>query len=263
MAKNILQEAIAESKQIKEVAIANARSVLIDHFKDDIKSVVDKQLNEAHASDVQVGVDADYDQEDKLYEQDESCDEVEDDEKESDAMELEYMEELDLDLGADEDSEEEEEEVEESLSEMEDEEVTEATEGDDSEDEDEGLSEKDLDEAIAEALGELHEVTHGGLGDVEFIDPDSHPTGLMDEDGKEQNHDKKEPPAKKDWTVKEGLYQKRIAKLVKENLLHKKAVNVLKKNLNEVRLFNAQLYFTSKLMREHENLNEGLKKKII
>jgi hypothetical protein len=224
--KNILEEAIADSKELKKAAFQNAQRMILENFKSDLKEMVEDQINEmAEEGGEESAPDADLD----LSGLEEGGDVGEED------MALED----ELNLSESDESLEDES---------------------DSEEEDEGgLTEADLSNAIKAAL---QEVEHGGLGDMEEIDPDSHPTGLMDEDGKEAGWDTKSTPNKKDFTVKEGSYKKRIAALVTENTLLKKTNEKLKSSLAEVNLFNTKLHYAHKLVNK-EGLDNQTKRAIV
>lgn len=258
--KNILEEAILEGKQIKKAATKNAEALLAEHFKDRLRDLVESQLNE-RASDSQVGLDEDQFHEYKFMESDlhenedkEDCEDEEDDEMKEEsfdyALEGEDSEGSDdelagLDLSDESDEDSDEEGGEEDL---------------DTESLDHGLTEADLDEALEEAL---QEVTHGQLGDVEHVGPDKHDTGLLDTDSSEKGWDEKTPPAAKDMTVKEAAYKAKIAKLVKENIMHKKAYKQLLESLNEVKLFNAQLFYANKIMNRFPGMKNEHKQKVV
>lgn len=246
--KNLLQEAIADAKEIKEAAIANAQSILMEHLKENVRAVVDEQLNEALSEEA-------------------SCDDKEikeGDEMTNEENELELEELPEVAMG-DEDSEDEEENEEEG-SEDEDEE-----EGGEDEDEDleEGLTEADLDEALQAAL--MSEVDHGQLGDPEdVVNGDNNDTGIADEDSKEEGWDKKSPPKSKASTLATGekyhqeslRLKKKVAELAKENVMVKKANKKLGETIKEVKLFNAKLFYAVKLMQK-EGLDATAKDKII
>jgi hypothetical protein len=243
--KNILQEAIAESKQIKEAAVKNAEAVLMEQFKDSIRETVEAQLNEGQASDIR-DPDCSDDQEEKMYEaKDEVCDDEEESEVTEEQITYEVSEEPEEDEGLELDALDDDED---------DEEVT-----------DEGLTEADIDAALAEALSDesLTEVAHGKLGEPQEVTPEKHDTGLMDEDGTEAGWEEKSSKAAKQWGVKEHSYKSKIAKLVKENLLYKKANRTLKTSLKEVKLFNAQLFFANKLMNKYPGIATEHKKDIV
>lgn len=223
--KSILEEALADSKQVKKAAMANAQKLILENFKEDLKEMVEDQINEMAG---------------------------EEGGAEDESASLEGGDELDLgDLGGEEDLQ---------LSESADEGESDSDGDDDDSSEEEGLTEADLSKAIAAAL---MEVDHGPMGEMEEIDPEgSHPTGLMDKDAKEDGWENKVTPNKKDFTVKENAYKARITKLVSENTILKKANETLKKTVSEMNLFNTKLHFAHKLLQK-ENLNVETKKQIL
>lgn len=243
---NILKEAIAEAKSLREAAMHNAKEILAEHYKDDIKNLMESQLNEM--------ADEDEDKED-----DDNMDENlvggQDHLDQFNIMEEE--EDMDLDLGLD-DKEDEGLDFD-----------------DDEEDADlgEGYSEDELEEALASAL---QEVDHGDLGEMEYVDPDKRADsrGISDEDTKEAGWEEKTAPASTQAEIygKHGKYheaKKHILKLVKENLRLKKevrrarkAVVKLSEAVNEQKLFNAKLFYTHKLL-ENKTLRSETRDKIV
>lgn len=218
--KNILQEAIADAKELKAAALSNAENVLLEHLKDNLKSVVEAHLNENEEGEKEEGGD----------------------------MKLETALEENEQLMAGEEEMEEEDEA--------------GDEGDEDEGDEDGLSEEDLEEALGAALS-LQEVEQGALGEPEEIDPDTHDTGLLDVDTKPAGWQEKEAPAATDRTVKENRALKsKVIKLVTENALLKKANSKISSALNEVKLFNAKLFYANKLMQK-EGLGIDTKKKIV
>jgi hypothetical protein len=223
MSKNILKEALADGKALKMAALKNAQNLILENMKEDLKEMVEDQMNEV-ADDEDTA-----DSEPVTEGEDMSLDSDEDD------LDLEEEDE-DLDLDSEDD-----------------------LFADDDEEEDSGLSEADLREALSAALTE---VSHGSLGDQEHITPDSHPTGLMDQDKSEKGWEEKTAPAKKDFTVKEAAYRKKIANLVAENTMLRKTNVELRKTVNEVNLFNTKLHLAHKLMNK-PGLNVSQKKAIV
>ena len=217
--RNILKEALEDSKALKQVALVNAKNLLMEQVKDTVKEMVDRELAEAANASVN--------------ESDEPVKE------ETDMAEDKVCE--DLDLG------EEEEDV--GLDMGDDL----GGEGEDEDDLDLGLSESDLQEAINSALLEVEQPQ---VGEVENINPDKHDRGLMGREKTEKDWEGETPPAKKDYTVKEQLNaaRGRIANLAKENVVLKKANRVLSKAVNEMKLFNSKLFYANKLLQK-----EGLK----
>lgn len=218
--KNILAEAIADSKSLKKAALANAQNLILESMKKDLREMVEDQMNEAAEAEEN---------------EEEECEE-EEEVNEGAQMNIKETEDADLDdLAGDFDAGE--------------------TEDEEGGDEFDGLSESDLNEAIRAAL---QEVDHGKMGDVRIVDPDNHPEPITGEDKKEDGWENKEPPAAKDWTVKEGKMKDRIAKLVVENTMLRKTNEKLKKAVNEVHLFNTKLHYAHKLL-NREGLTQNLK----
>lgn len=223
--KNILAEAIADSKALKSAAVANAQALILESMKDNLKEMVEEQMNEMADETVAEG---------------DHCEPDGDEEELSEGTEMDITENEDFDfdaLSADEDEDESESE----------------------EDELAGLSEADLHEALAAAL---NEVDHGKMGDLRPIGPDDHEDPITGADSKEAGWEEKTAPAKKDFTVKENAYKARIAKLVTENTMLKKANEKLKATVNEVNLFNTKLHYAHKLLNK-EGLAANVKKAII
>lgn len=230
---NILKEALQEAKALKEAAIRNAENSLVGHFREVLEETVSAELNEE--SDMDAG---------------DELDEEGDDDTMAETMEHDpygdTMSEMfdDEDLELSEDDLDEDEEGGDDLDELE---------------EAAGFSETDLTEAIQQAL---MEVDHGDLGEMDELDPDSHPTGLMDQDSKEAGWDDKDAPHKKDWTVKESKYRRKISKLVSENAALKKGMAKLREAVQETNLFNRKMYFAHKILSK-PGLTEGMKRKVV
>lgn len=124
--KNILAEALADSKTLKNAALANATSILIESMKNDLKEMVEDQMNEM-AGDEEVTEEINEETDMKL--------------SENEDMDLDFSDE-DEDVDLDEESEDEDE------------------------DEDVGLSESDLQEALMSALNEVDHGGLGDLEEV-------------------------------------------------------------------------------------------------
>lgn len=226
--KNILTEALADSKALKQAAYANAHNMILEGFKSNLKEMVDEQINEMSG-------------------------EEGGDEAPVDELDLSGLE------GGDEGEDTMATEDEFNLSEADESAEDEGSAEDEAEDEAEGLSEADFSAALTAAL---QEVDHGGLGDMDEIDDGQHPTGLMDKDAKEAGWEEKTTPNKKDFTMKEGVYKKRIVQLVTENTMLKKANEQLKKVVSEVNLFNTKLHYAHRFLQK-EGLDDRTKKTIL
>lgn len=243
--KNLLQEAIADAKDIRQAALANAQTIIMEHLKENVRAVVDEQLSDALHENEEAGCE-DNKEDDQMTE------------NESNELDLEELPEVAMS-----DESEEEEEKDES-------EEDEEEEGDEEdEDLDEGLTEADLDEALRAAL--VSEVDHGGLGDPELvINGAGGADGIADEDTKEAGWETKKAPKAKATTLATGekyqqealRLQKKVVQLAKENAIAKKANASLSETIKEVKLFNAKLFYAVKLMQK-ENLDASIKDKIV
>lgn len=236
MSKSILQEAMEDTKLLKETAIENAKNVLVEAISPKIKEFVETQIGESEVneetnavSDTDVGGELDMESSGMYEAEDKTEPEIEEAKEEDEKPVDEVVE----------------------------------------------ITNEDLRKAFSEILkSDLHEATvtksfadeqdpnikdvdgiHGGKGKME--------TGLNDKKNGESFWNDETPPDAKDWTVKEAWYKKqgrvlasKLAKVQKENSEYKQACNYLKRNLQEVNLFNSKLLFTNKLLQ-----NTGLSNK--
>lgn len=271
MAKTILEEAMEDTKLLKETAIQNARNILIEAISPQIKQFVESQLGETALEEdptAQMGVpmemEASEDEfdmepaEDMEGSEDEEKEEEEDDTEEDlnlikkvvdkgvEAVKAEHggtgVEEESLELEAKDETEGEEEEMDEVVE----------------------ITNEDLKKALSEVLGSMKNIKEAtvskSFGDVEDPTPKTcggkGQTGIADEkSGEHQWIDEKAPHAQ-DWTVKEANYRKVIEALTKENKEYKQACQFLKRNLQEVNLFNSKLLYTNKLLHSTELNNK-------
>jgi hypothetical protein len=238
-----LKEAIADANELREAAISNAQSVLMESMKENVRAFVSKELDGVLNESKEV-----------VTEEDANCEPEGQEEVKEGEYKMTETEDLDLDKLSDEEEGSEDEGAEEE--ETEEEETV-----------DEGINESELDEAIRAALSE---VDHGDLGDVTvMVNGDSKdPDGLADLDKKEEGWDKKGAEKSHDSKLATGekyhqeAYKAKIANLVKENVYLKKANRKLADTVNEVKLFNAKILYTSKLL-QREGLSADVKKTIV
>jgi hypothetical protein len=252
---DLLKEAIADAKAVRETALANAKAALEEAFTPKLQSMLSQKLKEEEVGDEdEEETEEGYAEEGEDHEEDaESAEEMESDELESEEEEIPVADdeegEKDIDVaveddevdGGEEDDEdldleaiikeleeedEEEEEVEESTEESTEDSVEEATEeeAEITEDEDEGEDEDVVDEEIVDLSELLNDLTE-------------------DEDDSEE-------------VKAENI---RLSGSLKE---HRKVVKYLKDKLNEVNLLNAKLLYTNKLFKGY-NLNNDQKLKIV
>jgi hypothetical protein len=278
--KNILQEALEDTKLLKEIAIENAKNVLVEAVVPKIKQVVEHQLGETDVA-LECG---DMAGQDQLPDMEETpfpgqmaagvpgmmpglAGAVP-----GIGLEVGMYEDepqlapppppVDLDLDAEpaeepapkkadseggEKKEKKKEKKEESTMDQEAVQL-EADKKDDEKEVDEvvQITQEDLRAAFSEVLKqELSEATVSkSFGDVSTPEEG----GILDKKSGETHFKDAEAPAAQDWTVKEAAYKKLLKKLSEENEQYKKACAVLKKNLHEVHLFNSKLLYTNKLI---------------
>ena len=148
MAKDILKEAIADAKAVREVALANAKAALEEAFTPKLQSMLSAKLSEDldEAEDMEeIGYGMEEDMDERMY--DEDMDETVGMEKEEKEMEEDLDEEIDLEEILNELELEEGEEVsEDTVEEAKDEDLEEAKHDDDKDDVKEA-DDKDLEEA--------------------------------------------------------------------------------------------------------------------
>lgn len=242
MGKSILEEAMEDTKLLKQSAIENAKNVLVEAITPKIREFVETQIGEA-----------------------------------DDKMELEGMYDEKMDSGGTNTvpSDGSIGEAKDDLDEAKDEEMKEAK---DSQDEPEKVEEvvditkEDIKRAFSEVFAEeLKEATvTKGFGDMQNATIKNAggkgEKGIADEKTGEHNWNDVTPPDAKDWSVKEAFYRKQVKSLAtkltgvqKENVEYKKALSFLKRSLQEVNLFNGKLLYTNKLL---QSANLSNKQKI-
>lgn len=259
--RDLLKEAIADAKAVKEVAITNAKAALEEAFTPHLKSMLEKKLTamdeddyvtdktEENDPEYKPGTAAkitDYEEVDEDIDLEELLRELEDENAEES--------EEDLDVPAD-DLEGAEEEAEE------DEEL----DFDNMTAEDlESFIEKVVDEMIA--AGEL-EGGHEGMEDEPGAEmnmetpTDEEPMQEPGEIMAEKAEDKEE--------MQDDLVSKKLEESEKERLSLEKdlaeafdAINTLKSELNEVNLLNSKLLYTNKIFKA-KNLSEAQKVQVL
>ena len=301
MAKNreMLKEAIAEAKAVKEMAIANAKVALEEAFTPQLKNMLSLKLQEMEDEDSKKSMEEmKYEEDDdksmkeeKMYDEDDSKESMEE-EVNLDELLAELEEDASLEEGKEED-----ETVDENISEDEDMEVedeeseTEEVEGEPLDLED--MTDEDLKSMIEDVIsdmvksGELEagEEEMGDDADVMDMDMD------MDMDSEEEELEeeinlsellKEIEDLKEEEIVSERKKGKKEEKSEKEDKkkksekedkdlkedLNKKleeaysAIKILKSELNEVNILNAKLLYSNKIFKA-KNLNESQKLKVL
>ena len=242
--KDLLSEAIADAKAVKETALANAKLALEEAFTPQLQSMISAKLAE------------------------EADDEEEMDMVEDDEMELEEAEESELELEMDSEEEadlEEAEEEEEMAYEEEEEEMTEMDSEEEEMTEMEDEDELDLESIIRELEEEMEDDSEEEMTEMdsdeeeleeaeeeEEIDLDEVIRTLkeMEDDEEEMNEMDSEEELEEEEDVVADLEEAY------------KTIESLQSTINEVNLLNAKLLYTNKLFRTFD-LNEGQKIKVL
>jgi len=285
MANNdLLKEAIADAKAVKETAIANAKLALEEAFTPHLKSMLSAKLEEMDKEDVDEGYDEDVKEEvseDTVAEEKEEMDEAK---EELDEINLdELLAELELDENARTDAEEEgyldgmkdekedlkedertDAEEEGYLDGMEDEKEDEEDKIDDEEIDLEDMSEDDLKGFIEDVIKDL--VADGtieagedfGEEDVEDeveVEDDVEVDVEIDEAVDGEKGIGNEDGDKDDSKVEKETEKMRFKEALDE-------IEALKVELQEVNLLNAKLLYTNKVFKS-KNLTEDKKVKVL
>ena len=226
--KDLLKEAIADAKAVRETALANAKIALEEAFTPRLQSMLSAKLSEEE--DMEMDIEEEEDMEVAVGEPVAPEVEVEEPVAEGDYAEDEMSEEGDY--AEDEMSEEDDLELEAILRELDDEEV--------SAEPDMGVSEEEeLDMTENEDEVEMTEEDDADVSLEEVI------KALREEEGEEEKVEETEE-AEVEADLEEAY----------------KVIRFLKSKINEVNLLNAKLLFSNKLFRNYP-LSESQKMKVI
>tara|TARA_R110001583_G_scaffold42896_2_gene136418 strand:+ start:12829 stop:13815 length:987 start_codon:yes stop_codon:yes gene_type:complete len=258
MAKNdLLKEAIADAKAVRETAIANAKLALEEAFTPKLQSMLSTKIQEEEDEDVTMTADEDpaevadvADDTTEIAKYDEETEEEtaepgdEDDNNEMMKTEDAEMDDEDMKNEAEEDMDEDDDkdmELESIIKELEDDDDM------DNEGEEEDMKneaeEDDMEEVAADDEDMKNEADNDD--DEKELDLESVINALKEEDEDEMDNEGEEEDE-----MKEEL-----------NLAYE-TIKYLKDKINEVNLLNAKLLFSNKLFRAN-SLNEGQKMKVI
>ena len=254
--RDLLADAIADAKAVKEVAIANAKAALEEAFTPHLKDMLAQKINEMEDMDEELDLtEVDKDKMDKEKEMDEgygkeSMDEMEDMDEELDLDEI--LAELELEEGEEIDEVEEMDEAKDEMDEAED--MDEAEEEINLED----MSEEELKDMIEDVIEDM--VASGELeagGDpVEMVDDEEE----EEEGGEEMEMDVE--ASEEEVELEEEKVDEEKEKMEEELAEAKAAIRQLRSDLNEVNLLNSKLLYTNKIFRG-KNLTENQKIKVL
>ncbi len=294
MANNdLLKEAIADAKAVKETAIANAKLALEEAFTPHLKSMLSAKLEEMDKEDVDEGYDK-YEEDDVKEEMD-SKDDVKEEKEELDEINLdELLAELELDEDARTDAEEEgyKDGMKDEKEDLKEDERTDAEEEgylDGEKDEKEDMEDKDDEEIDLEDMSEddlkgfIEDVIKDMVADGEiepgdeFVEDEVEVEDVEDievedevsvdveiDEAKKEELDEKVKGEKgagnEDGDKDDTKIEKETEKMRFKEALDE--IEALKVELNEVNLLNAKLLYTNKIFKS-KNLTEDKKVKVL
>jgi len=257
--RDLLADAIADAKAVKEVAIANAKAALEEAFTPHLKDMLAQKINEMEDIDEELDL-AEVDKE-KMDEveveegygkQEEAKEEIKEEELEEELNLDEILAELELEEGEEIDEVEEMDEAKDEMDEAED--IDEAEEEINLED----MSEEELKDMIEDVIEDM--VASGELeagGDpVEMVDGEEE----EEEGGEEMEMDVE--ASEEEVELEEEKVDEEKEKMEEELAEAKAAIKQLRSDLNEVNLLNSKLLYTNKIFRG-KNLTENQKIKVL
>ena len=251
MAKDILKEAIADAKAVREVALANAKAALEEAFTPKLQSMLSAKLSE--------------ELDEEINEEEETNESVEETTIEEDSFDEMYYGEDDKDddegyMGK---SMEEEIDLEEILAELELEE-SEVSEEPVAEGEEEEIAEGEKDEL--EENGPVYKAEEANrVGyQADYVNEDFDLDALLEElDGLDEAKDDDEVnEAKKDDDEVNEAKDKELEETKNELEETKKAYEAVRTELNEVNLLNSKLLYVNRIFKAN-TLNESQKLRVV
>ncbi len=276
--RDLLKEAIADAKAIKETAIANAKAALEESFTPHLKTILSAKINE---------MDSYYEEDDVMEAEKEEMDEMKKSEEVEEAkkeeveevgfapektgdfaaddyrakgygLEEEEMEEIDLDELLAELDEAKEEEMDETVTEAKEEEVEVETEeeGEDEEIDLENMSEEDLKNFIESVIEDM--ISDGEIEAGEGMEAEA---GEEEMEAEEEINIDEVLAELKDKEMDEAKKEE-VDELKKELDEAMNAIKTLRSELNEINLLNAKLLYTNKIFKT-KNLTESEKVKVL
>jgi hypothetical protein len=262
--RDLLKEAIADAKSVKETAIANAKAALEEAFTPYLKEKLSAKLQEME--------DEERIEMEEMYE-----DETEKTMKEGDPMDEISLDELLAELEDDkmdesifEAKEEEEEEESEEFEDDEEESEEEMPIGDMTPEEFEKFMRPEIEKVIQAMIdsGEL-EAGHEGMeneegAEEEEIEEDININEFLDEDlDEEVSLEELLAELEEGDVYEDDVYEEGVKNEMQEELEEAyDAIKTLKSELNEINLLNAKLLYTNKIFR-NKSLTESQKVKVL
>jgi len=234
MSKDLLKEAIADAKAVRQTAIANAKLALEEAFTPKLQSMLSTKIREEYEDEED---EEEVDVAEMAMDSEEETDPVADLVADEEETEVEGMYGEDAEMAPEDELEEDETEGEPSEDDLELEAILRELEaGTDTEEDEDPIAEDDA------AEEEEEPVTEDATEDEEEFDLEEVINALREED-------EEEAPAEEDAT--EDDLEEAYA-----------TIKFLRSKINEVNLLNAKLLFSNKLFRAN-NLNESQKLRVI
>ena len=265
---DLLKEAIADAKAVRETALENAKIALEEAFTPRLQSMLSKKIQ----SEIEVEEgehEDDEDVEEGMHDEDEDDDPAEGRMKDDDDVEEGMHDEDEDDDPAegrmkdeDEDDMDEDLDLEAVLKELE----TEAMHDEDEDDVEEGMHDEEEDEDkmdendVSSGIGSADNKLDKKAGDSTEIGKADSAKFKESVDEEELNLDEVLKALTEDDEVEEEVNE--VAKLQSELQEHRDVVKYLRGKLNEVNLLNAKLLFTNKLFRAY-GLSNDQKMKVV
>jgi len=251
--KDLLSEAIADAKAVKETAMANAKLALEEAFTPKLQSMISAKLAEEADEEEEVEEELDSSDIGTGDNVESSADDSSEIENDDDLTEEEHEEETDEGYHEGED----EEEYEEGYNEEEDMEDDMVSEEDEEEDD------LDLESVIAELEAEMHDEEDEESSEEEDMEDEME----AEEDEDEEEIDLDEVIKTLKEMSEEEEDEEEVNEEEDEDLSGEleeayKTIESLKSTINEVNLMNAKLLYVNKLFRTFD-LNEGQKVKVL
>ena len=254
---DILKEAIADAKAVRETALENAKMALEEAFTPQIKSMLSAKLKEEEDDDKEEGSysEGEHEDEDETEEGGERMPAEGDDKEVGMHEEGEHEEGDEREEGVYEDDDEDEDDVDEDLDL---EAVIKELEAELSEGEDDEVEEKEdeVDESAVEEgeeIEEEYEIDEAALEEEEELEEVDKSSGIGKGDNKEDDTDKSSGI---------GGGDNKLSEVQAELKEYKEAVSFLKDKLHEVNILNAKLLFTNKLFKQY-SLDSNQKLKVV
>ena len=247
---DILKEAIADAKAVRETALQNAKMALEEAFTPQLKSMLSAKLKE---DELEEG--------DPVLEDDDMGDEEDEDVDDADDADDVDIDVDDAEEGNyDEGEHEDDDEVEEGIIEIDGVKYAPivAEEEDEEDDAEEGMHEEDLD--LESVIKELE----SELSEDEDLEENTDETV---EENTDETVEESKDEIEEEFEIDESLFEEEVeesntSELEAELKEYKEAVVFLKDKLHEVNILNAKLLFTNKLFKEY-SLDNGQKLKVV